>query len=68
MKPDFDTWYWCRRNGIRYVECEHATGRIVHFWKSGNRARCRPTRKNTYICSVNRYIAVFFEKFKPKKD
>lgn len=63
MKPDFETWYWCRRNGIRYVECDGTTGRIIHTWKSGNRARLKPTRTGTYICSTVEYIPVFFAKF-----
>ena len=62
MKPDYDTWYWCKTNGIRYVECEHATGKIVHFWTSGNRRRHKPTRNGTYICSVGRYLPIFYEK------
>lgn len=59
MKFDFDTWLWCKRNGIRYVEYDPATGMIVHFWKSGNRARCSKIRKDTYICSTNRYFKMF---------
>ena len=66
MKPDIDTWMWCRRNGVRYIECEHATGRIVHFWKSRNVARMRHTRKDTYICSTGRYLAILYDKFKEK--